>query len=704
MPNNYNDLSLEELEKRLAQLQDIEHKNIHLLEEALVEQTYHEAYNSSYGFLTHSWNTFEPSEFKHGKHLAAIAEHLDACLRGEIKKLIINISPRNCLEENTLINLPSGSTKKIKNIKPGDQVLSWSNESPVATTTDTVINIWQTGEQTIYKIVLSNGYWIKCTRNHKFYIANKDQWLPLKEITMGDYLLGLKSTGSSNTKPIDIKSIELVSKAQTYDIETKQHHCFFAKNILTHNSKTSLVSKAFPAYVWLKQPEKKIINIGYSLELATGDSMATRNILQSSWWQDGMYKYWMPLLEAEYKTKGEKFVPWAMRSDSNQKHHYTNTVGGMRYAVGLEGTIYGKGGDILIADDPLNPRNAQSKTYREKSNNLLSQIFATRINDRDTAIRILIAQRLCEGDSTDFFLAQGGWEHLVIPMEWDESRRYWTCIGWTDWRTKDGELMNPARFSKKDVQQIKTQELSPYDYAAQHQQLPAPIGGGVIKIEWFKEWFVLPKVFDASCIAIDLSMRDSSDSDNTAIIVMGRKDTNYYVLDLVYGKMDILKQIEAITNICDKYPYIRTKLVEKKANGDAILSLLKRNISGLVPVEPTREVSKEQRIMSTIPEIYAGNVYLPIHDYCPQIKHLLEESSYFPRGRHDDALDAFFYAIDHLVVAVSTTVVPDDKINPQVQGRINSYNQVKDELRGTNRYGTKIQLTRSYVSNLFGID
>jgi predicted phage terminase large subunit-like protein len=700
---DYSNLSIEELEQKLAQIRALEDKNANLLEEALVEQSYLDAYNSSYGFLTHSWNTFEPSEFKHGKHLAAIGEHLDACLRGEIKKLIVNISPRNCLEENTLINLPNGNTTKIKNIKPEDQILSWSNESPDTTTTDTVINIWQTGEQTIYKIVLSNGYWIKCTRNHKFYIANKDQWLPLKEITMEDYLLGLKSAGSSNTKPIDIKSIELVGKTQTYDIETKQHHCFFAKNILTHNSKTSLVSKAFPAYVWLKQPEKKIINIGYSLELATGDSMATRNILQSPWWQAGM-RVWQPILQEEYSKRKEQYIPWTIRSDSNQKHHYINTVGGSRYAVGLEGTIYGKGGDILIADDPLNPKHAISKTYREKSNNLLAQIFATRINDRDTAIRILIAQRLCEGDSTDFFLEQGGWEHLVIPMEWDESRRYWTCIGWTDWRKKDGELMNPTRFSQREINKIKHQELSPYDYAAQHQQLPAPIGGGLIKTEWFNEWYVLPKVFDASCIAIDLSMKEGESNDNTAIIVMGRKDTNYYVLDLVYGKMDILKQIEAITNICDKYPYIRTKLVEKKANGDAILSLLKRNMTGLIPVEPKREISKEQRIMSTIPEIFAGNVYLPIKDHCPQIKHLLEESSYFPKGKHDDALDAFFYAIDHLVFAVSTTVVPDDKLNPQIQGRLNSYNQVKEELRGTNRYGSKIELTRSYVNNLLGID
>lgn len=947
---------IKEIERQLRKY----NKAHNQLEDLLTDVAYEEAFNSSYGFLQHSWNTFEPSQFKHGKHLAAIAEHLDACLRGEITKLIINISPRNCLAYDTLISLADGTHKTINQIKPGDTVISCTPSGVV--TTDTVKDTWSTGTQTLYRIWLKDGSYVDATQEHRLhswdkwvkvsdlkegdcltvantltrfeepaiaeslsvddafllalylaegsksctqrpnytykvsnnqeeihqraseiaaqrgwtitweepgltfrlvnyekgntpykqvvvkhkaerfstynvripecvflasreaqlefistyiscdgYIAKHNQCVAISSISrklVEDFQLLLKQFGVHSNivnKPVKYKGkkyyaydlclttvkairwckenlniyskqhkldnydlslktktttrdippiwrnsvvkkrtdgkhntlskrgwtsldvvlavakdqnnhelitkitsgigwkkivkIEQVGETETFDIETEKHNCFFANGILSHNSKTAICSVAFPAYIWLKQPQKKIINIGYSLELATGNSMSSRNIIQSDWWAQGMKQVWLPML----KQADPNFKEWSLRSDSNQKHHYTNTVGGSRYAVGLEGTIYGKGGDILIADDPLNPRYANSKTYREKTNNLLSQMFATRINDRDNSIRILIAQRLCEGDSTDYFLEQGGWEHLVIPMEWDESRRYWTSIGWTDWRTKDGELMNPNRFDRKAVNQLKHHELTPYDWAAQHQQLPAPIGGGIIKVEWFKEWYYLPKTFDATCMAFDLSMKEGADNDNTALIVMGRKDSKFYVIDLIYAKMDILKQMDAIQHLCDKYPYIRTRLVEKKANGDAILSLLKRTVTGLVPVEPQRDINKEQRLMSTIPEIYAGNVHLPTKDQCPQIKNLLEECSLFPKGKHDDALDAFYYGMNHLIEAVSTTIIPDAKLNEETKHRIQEYQTVKQELNGTGKYNTKIELSRSYVQGLFGI-
>jgi hypothetical protein len=82
-----------EIEKKLNDLQ-LKQQDYDLpkLESLIEEQSYIEAYESSYQFLQHSWSTFEPSDFLPAKHLHAISEHLDACLAGQIKNTICDFN------------------------------------------------------------------------------------------------------------------------------------------------------------------------------------------------------------------------------------------------------------------------------------------------------------------------------------------------------------------------------------------------------------------------------------------------------------------------------------------------------------------------------------------------------------------------------------------------------------------------------------
>lgn len=540
---------LEQIEKQLLEIEVTDKsQEEYELQNLLEEQSYYAAYDNSYNFLMNAWNTFETVEFRQGKHLHAIAEHLDACVNGQIKNLIINIQPRN--------------------------------------------------------------------------------------------------------------------------------------------SKTCLVSKAFPAYLWIKRPRSKIINLSYSFDLSVKDSVASRSIIASEWYQRGLNTVWRDLNNWDYI--------WELSKDNNQKYDYENTLGGRRYATSVLGTVYGAGADFILCDDPMKASEAHSKVIRDKTNEALSQIFSTRLNDRNTGCRILIAQRLHGEDSTNYFLEQGNWEHLCIPTEWDETQRYWTNIGWTDWRSRDKELMNPERFDRNAIEEMKV-ELGEYAYAAQCQQRPVPLGGGLIKDSWWNIWYVLPAYFDSAVIAMDLNTKEGVDNDNTAIIVMGRKDSKLYVIDLVYGNMDIVKQLEAITNICNKYPFIRRRLIEDKSNGSAVWSLLQRNITGLTPVDP-KGIGKEVRIMSMIPEINAGNVHLPDREACGWIKPLLTEASMFPKGKHDDALDAMQYAIEYLVSSNSFTKMPEEIIT-EGHGAA-TRQEIRDEVVGT-YYNESINTSRNYIRGLF---
>ncbi len=95
-----------------------------------------------------------------------------------------------------------------------------------------------------------------------------------------------------------------------------------------------------------------------------------------------------------------------------------------------------------------------------------------------------------------------------------------------------------------------------------------------------------------------------------------------------------------------KWPQARLKLIEEKANGPAIISALRREISGIVPVNP--QGSKEARLNAVAPDIEAGNVYIPDPSIAPWIHDYVEELAAFPSGANDDQVDATSQALDRL--------------------------------------------------------
>src|SRR5262245_61839682 len=85
-----------------------------------------------------------------------------------------------------------------------------------------------------------------------------------------------------------------------------------------------------------------------------------------------------------------------------------------------------------------------------------------------------------------------GYEHLNLPMEYEASRVVLPSkIGWKDPRREDGELLHPARFSATTVATLKT-TLGSYAYAAQFQQRPTPLEGGMFKRTWWRLYVASP--------------------------------------------------------------------------------------------------------------------------------------------------------------------------------------------------------------------
>jgi predicted phage terminase large subunit-like protein len=227
------------------------------------------------------------------------------------------------------------------------------------------------------------------------------------------------------------------------------------------SSKSLEVSVAWNAYEWgpLERPGMKFLSSSYELGNVTRDTRKTRNLILSDWYQE----LW-PL----------KLIRAGETSFENQA---TGTREGVAFA-----SLTAKRGDRLVIDDPHSLDGAESEAERTKSVRLFIEGGQNRLNDQTTSAIVIVMQRLHERDLTGELLARElGYEHLMIPMEFEPERRCVTGIGWKDPRTYDGELMDPQRFPRPAVDLLKKD--NDYMWAGQYQQRPAPREGGMFKVE-----------------------------------------------------------------------------------------------------------------------------------------------------------------------------------------------------------------------------
>ena len=105
----------------------------------------------------------------------------------------------------------------IKNIKIGNYVLSVNKNGKYEY--KKVLNTFNNGSQTIYKITLENGTSFKCTGDHKF----------LTSIGTYEPILALKTVIIKN-KEVKIVNIEQLNNENVYDIEVEDNHNFILKN------------------------------------------------------------------------------------------------------------------------------------------------------------------------------------------------------------------------------------------------------------------------------------------------------------------------------------------------------------------------------------------------------------------------------------------------------------------------------------------
>jgi len=384
------------------------------------------------------------------------------------------------------------------------------------------------------------------------------------------------------------------------------------------HSKSMTVSETFPSWFLGRNPDRRVIATAY------GDSLAKRF---GRYNRRKIDEFGADVFGVRLEPGSSGVTNWAL-----DKH------AGQMVSAGIGGPISGEGADLLLIDDPIkNRQEADSVTYRNMVWDEWQNTLLTRLSPR--AAVIIILTRWHEDDLAGRLLAEepDRWHVVKLPATAEEDDPLGRPYGQPLW---------PSFGFDSAWAEQRRRDVGSYTWASLYQQRPSPSEGGVFRRTWWQYWDALPNKMDELLQSWDMSFGDTKSASYVVGQVWGRKGSDKYLIDQVRDRMDFVGAQNAVKTLSAKWPDVRLKLVEDKANGPAVVASLRKLISGLVPVTP--KGSKESRANAVTADIEAGNVYLPNPKMARWVHDLIEEAAAFPYGTHDDQVDAMSQALDRM--------------------------------------------------------
>ncbi len=412
-----------------------------------------------------------------------------------------------------------------------------------------------------------------------------------------------------------------------------QIHEFLA-NVPPASMKSLMASVFWPAYEWgpAGLASERFLTTSHDMALAVRDNVRMRRLIKSDWYQS----QW-----------GESVQ---LMGDQDAKIKFENKATGSREAAAFA-NITGKRGSRIVIDDPHSTTSAESDVQRASTVTTFKEAIPSRGNSKDSAT-VVIMQRLHEHDVSGYIINElGTYTHLMIPMEFEPERRFYTKIGWTDPRKIEGSLMAPKMFPPEKVRTLK--KIGAYAWASQYQQRPAPRQGGFFKVEKFNIVTAMPAGRLRRCRAWDLAatkLKPGVKPDFTVGALLAIDPEGFvFVEDIVRGQWssnEVRKIVKATAARDGTDVKIHMPQDPGQAGKDQAESYVRLLLGYMVTAETVRG-EKTLRADPYASQVEAGNVALL---KAPWNAAYIEELRGFPAG-HDDQVDASADAFTHLAAS-----------------------------------------------------
>ena len=390
--------------------------------------------------------------------------------------------------------------------------------------------------------------------------------------------------------------------------------------------KSICASVAFPAFVLGHDPTRRIIEVSYSEGLARKHANDFRAVMRSP-----LYRRLFP---------GTR-----ISATKDTELEVMTTARGFRYATSVGGTLTGRGGNLLILDDPLNALDAYSERARESLKQWYANTLLSRLDNKAEDAIIVVTQRLHVDDLVGYLLEQRDWIVLSLPAIAEVEQVVPLGPGRLHHR-KVGEVLHPEREPRSVLEEFK-REMGSADFAAQFQQEPIAPGGNLIKWHWFTPYDEPPRweQGDKLIVSWDTAMSAGELCDCSACVVLQVRGENAYLLDVLRDRLEYPDLRRKVIEVHHRWRSVTGSyalLIENKGSGMSLIQDLKRE--GIRAIEAKPESDKIMRMNRHTVKIEAGYVHIPRR--ASWLDEFRKEIMAFPVGKYDDQVDALSQALD----------------------------------------------------------
>ncbi len=386
------------------------------------------------------------------------------------------------------------------------------------------------------------------------------------------------------------------------------------------NLKSITISVAWVAWRLGKNPELNFLCVSYSNELGAKLARQCLALMRSQWYR-------------------KLFPGTVIAHNRTATHDFDTSRGGGRFTTSITGTMTGRGGDIIIVDDPIKPEDAESETVRESVNHWYRSTLTSRLNDKRTGAIIAVMQRLHAFDLAGQMIEDGGWDHLCLAAIAEEDETI-PLTRRRSYHRKASEALHTARESVETLEIIKRAQGSRL-FNSQYQQNPVPPGGNIIKAKWLQEYDLrsIDEMHGQIVMSCDTAIKDGKDNDYTAIITALVTRKLIYIIDVFRGRVTFPKLKTKVADLVQAHG-ADVLLVEDAASGPDLIHEIyaAANWRGPVPISRRPAGDKQTRVHGVSAMIESGRLFLPsdahwLADYTTELLG-------FPNARYDDQVDA----------------------------------------------------------------
>ncbi len=401
------------------------------------------------------------------------------------------------------------------------------------------------------------------------------------------------------------------------ETDTKNPYDILILSMPPQHGKSMTITETLPSYYLCKNPQGRVIEISYNEELAM--LFGRRN-------QHKLSEYGAAMGVALAKTPNR-----------SREFELDNNLGGM-ISRGVMSGITGRACNLMIIDDPIkNRREADSPRYRQRLFDEWENSFKTRLSAG--AKVILIQTRWHEDDlAGSLMTSEKNTTIINLPCEAEENDPMGRAVG--------APLAPEIGKDEEWLVSFKESYLTGNGTRAWNslfQGHPTPSEGNIFKREWWSFYTSLPPP-EYMLLSVDAAFKSGIKNDFVVIQLWARNEGNFYLVDMLRGHLDFPATLSAIRTISEGRK-LNLILIEDKANGSAIIQMLKREFSYVLGVNPLG--GKEARANAITGVVESGRVFLP--KFASFTGAFIEECTAFPMGKYDDQVDAMTQALNRMV-------------------------------------------------------